>query len=208
VNVGDKDGKLVMRRAWIVEWAELDAMRRARDQEAIKAFLSARVDMFRKPYGRDVIEAPRHCVVVGTTNNREFLHDTTGNRRFWPVEVQGLIDIDWVKANREQLCAEALDRYRKGEQWWLTEIEDQELASVNAEHEAGDVWGDPIADYLHGYREFVTTGEILKEALGKEIEHHSNQDEKRVATILRSLGWVLQRKRFDGTCRRVYVRSA
>jgi predicted P-loop ATPase len=124
------------------------------------------------------------------------------------VEVQGLIDIDWVKANREQLCAEALDRYRKGEQWWLTEIEDQELASVNAEHEAGDVWGDPIADYLHGYREFVTTGEILKEALGKEIEHHSNQDEKRVATILRSLGWVLQRKRFDGTCRRVYVRSA
>jgi hypothetical protein len=81
VEVGDKDGLLKMRESWIIEWGELGSMRRARDVEATKAFLSARVDMFRRPYGRDVVKAPRHCVIVGTSNPTEILSDPTGNRR-------------------------------------------------------------------------------------------------------------------------------
>jgi predicted P-loop ATPase len=80
VNVGDRDGKMLMREKWIVEWAELDAMRRARDKEAIRGFLSQRIDHFREPYGRGMVTAPRGCVIVGTTNNREFLSDF--ERRF------------------------------------------------------------------------------------------------------------------------------
>lgn len=210
VNVGDKDGKLVMRRAWIVEWAELDAMRRARDQEAIKAFLSARVDLFRKPYGRDVVEAPRHCVIVGTTNNSEFLHDTTGNRRFWPVEVRGGIDVEWVKANRDQLFAEAVALFNDGDQWWLTQEEDAYLAEQNQEHEAHDVWTEAISDWLQ--KNFllaeVTAAQLLNEALGKDLDALNDFDSKRVASILKQLGWKSVRVRRGGEIRRAYARPA
>lgn len=209
VNVSDKDGKLVMRRAWIVEWAELDAMRRARDQETIKAFLSAKVDLFRKPYGRDVVEAPRHCVIVGTTNNREFLHDESGNRRFWPVEVHGLIDVDWVRDNRAQLFAEAVYRYRAGEQWWLTPAEEQQLAELNREHEARHIWFDPIEDWLEAHSAFeeVTAGQVLHGAIGKEMDKWTSGEAREVARIMMQLGWRQRRGGGRGdTRRRMYVR--
>lgn len=207
VNVEDNNAKLIMRRAWIVEWAELEAMRRARAQEALKAFLSARIDIFRKPYGRDVVEAPRHCVIVGTTNNREFLHDPTGSRRFWPVEVTKL-ELSWVKENREQLFAEAVARYRTGEQWWLTTEEDAELARVNREHEAQDVWADPVADWL-SERPFlteVTSAQLLHEALGKEMDSWTTEDARRVGAVVRGLGWEPAVKRFEGGRRRFWAR--
>lgn len=201
----DKDGKLVMRRSWIIEWGELDAMRRARDQETIKAFLSQRVDVFRKPYGRDVAEAPRHCVIVGTTNHKEFLFDPTGSRRFWPVEVLRKIDIGWVRAHREQLWAEAVQLFNAGEQWWLTAEEDLDREAVALEHQAEDVWTDPVKDWL-GFQSSVSIAQVLVEAIGRPLEQHTRADEMRIGAILRGMGWTQQRRREAGTVRRVYVR--
>lgn len=209
VRTDDKDGKLVMRRAWVVEWAELDSMRRARDQESVKAFLSARVDLFRKPYGREVVEAPRHCVIVGTTNNREFLHDSTGNRRFWPVGAQ-LLDVSWVREHREQLWAEAVALFDAGEQWWLTREEEDQLCVVHKEHEAQHPWFDVIADWLEENRflQEVTTAQVLSQAVGmKDARDFKTADEKDVVTVLRQLGWSGPLRRKQGTAmRRVYVR--
>jgi predicted P-loop ATPase len=208
VNIGDKDGKLVMRKAWIVEWAELESMRRAKDQEAIKGFLSAKVDLFRKPYGRDVVEAPRHCVIVGTTNNREFLHDPSGNRRFWPLEVKNRIDVEWLRANRSQLWAEAVALFRSGEQWFLTHEENEQLREVQREHEHRDVWADPIADYLHsqGLLDEVTTTHLLKEAVGVDVDKMSDRDSKRVAAIMKPARLDARRVRIGNEVRRGYVR--
>ena len=47
-----------------------------------KAFLSRRVDRSRMAYGRLTHEAPRHFIVVGTTNDDKYLIDSTGNPRF------------------------------------------------------------------------------------------------------------------------------
>lgn len=209
VDVADKDGKLVMRQAWVVEWAELDSMRRAKDQEAVKAFLSARVDVFRRPYAREVQEAPRHSVVVGTTNNKEFLFDSTGSRRFWPIQLAGRVDLQWVRAQREQLWAEAVAAFRAGEQWWLTPDEDAQLVETNAEHEAQDVWADPVRDWLEEHRglQEVTVGQVLKLALNRDVEDWSRADEMRASAILRQLGWTgPNRTRRDGEVLRVWRR--
>lgn len=208
VDVGDRDGLLVMRQAWVVEWAELDGMRRARDQEALKAFLSARVDVFRAPYARAVTEAPRHCVIVGSTNNREFLGDVSGSRRFWPIDVS-TVDVTWARDAREQLFAEAVARFRAGETWWLTPAEDAELAERNREHEAHDVWTDPVTDWLDDNRFMseVTTPQVLVQAVGRKLEELSRSDEMRVAAILRQLGWAgPYRQRQGNVVRRVYRR--
>ena len=76
-----------LRGMWIVELAELTAMRRAREVEGIKAFITSRVDTYRVPYGRRTEQRPRMCVLAGTSNPVDFLTDRTGNRRFLPVTI-------------------------------------------------------------------------------------------------------------------------
>ncbi|MCL7462692.1 VapE domain-containing protein [Pseudomonas sp. NW5] len=105
--------------AWIVECAELAGMRR-KDVETLKHEITRREDRGRPAYARTVVSVKRRFVLAGTTNSGRFLHDETGNRRFWPVEV-GEIDLPGLQADRDQILAEALARYRSGDfQLFLT----------------------------------------------------------------------------------------
>lgn len=87
--------------AWICEIAELLALTKQKEQEAAKAYITRQSDKYRKPYGRNIEERPRRCIFIGTTNNRTFLKDKTGNRRYYPVEVHS--DGYWLH-DHEQKC--------------------------------------------------------------------------------------------------------
>ena len=117
-----KEASELLQGVWIVEVAELDAFRRT-DVSCIKQFLSLRADRYRAAYGRNVKELPRCCVFFGTCNNTDFLQDTTGNRRFWPVDVGSEKwnedKEDTLLANRDQIWAEARMRYVLGESLYI-----------------------------------------------------------------------------------------
>src|ERR1700730_17492579 len=102
-------------------------MLRAGNQTSVKAFISQRDDTYRPPYGRTTVTQPRCSLIVGTTNEDDFLTDPTGNRRFWPVAVGDTLDIDLLKTWRDQLWAEAVVAYRAGEQWYLDAAQEEEL---------------------------------------------------------------------------------
>lgn len=74
---------------WIMEIPEMSAFTKAKDQEAIKAFVSRQRDQYRKPYDRNPVELPRRCTFIATSNDRNPLVDKTGNRRWYPVECPG-----------------------------------------------------------------------------------------------------------------------
>src|SRR5664279_5811214 len=78
-DLGSKDAAMQMSGVWCIELSELDAYSRA-ETGRIKAWTSRNVDRFRPPYGSRVIESPRSCVFVGTTNGDSYLKDETGNR--------------------------------------------------------------------------------------------------------------------------------
>lgn len=105
--------------AWICEIGELLALTRAKEQEAVKSYISRQKDKYRRPWDRRVSEYPRQCVFIGTTNIENFLKDKTGNRRFYPVRVHSdgywLFDHeDECRAYILQCWAEARERYVHG----------------------------------------------------------------------------------------------
>ena len=119
-----KEASELLQGVWIIEVAELDAFRRT-DVSCIKQFLSLTSDRYRQAYGRNVTEFKRRCVFFGTCNNIDFLQDTTGNRRFWPVDTRAQMptkDVfnDLTSDEIDQVWAEAYFRFITGEQIFLS----------------------------------------------------------------------------------------
>lgn len=94
---------------WIVEMAELAGMRRAADWETVKAYLSRTVDQARLAYGRRPVRRPRAFVIFGTVNHTDYLDNASGSRRFWTADT-GVIDLDALRRDRDQLWAECVHR--------------------------------------------------------------------------------------------------
>lgn len=187
VDLHSKDSLQVLRGTWLYEWAELEALNRSRDAEAAKAFLSSPVDRYRPSYGRLVVEVPRTCVIVGSTNKQQFLEDETGNRRFLPI-VSGRIDTVLLREQRDQLWAEAVAAYRAGERWWLTDEEDALLKAAQEGHQASDAWSDAVLALDYDGMQ-LTTADVIRLALKKDIGQWSRGDEMRIGKILRQAGY-------------------
>ena len=132
-----KEASELLQGVWLVEVSELDAFRRT-DVSRIKQFLSLRADRFRAAYGRNVKELPRTCIFFGTTNTAEYLQDTTGNRRFWPIDTgeQRHTKSVWCDLDPEidQLWAEAYVRWQAGEPLYLTGAIEEAAKAKQEEH--------------------------------------------------------------------------
>ena len=118
-----KDAAELIQGTWINEVGELTAMTK-QETSAVKQFLSKREDIYRAAYGRRTERYPRRCVFFGTSNDSEFLKDSTGNRRFWPVDV-GVHPAKksvWVDLPKEvdQIWAEAYTYWALGEDLYLS----------------------------------------------------------------------------------------
>lgn len=100
-EIDGQKGAEAIEGKWICGFDELLAMTRAREQEAIKSYITRRYDHYRRPYAKYTSESPRQCIFVGTTNNRVFIADKTGGRRFYPIVVN--CDGYWLHDNQETI---------------------------------------------------------------------------------------------------------
>lgn len=208
-DMGSKDASLQLRGVWIVELSELDVLNRAELARA-KAFLSQQTERFRLPYGRRLVQVPRQCVFLGTTNADSWLKDETGGRRFWPVRCRQ-INLEGLRRDRDQLWAEALHFCRAGATWWL---DDAEVVQDAIEEQKGryqaDVWQDTIAKWLEApcsrldergrpvapfdpNSDSLSIGDVLHHCIGKPLPMWTQGDKNRVAACLVSLGWERRR---------------
>lgn len=200
-DMGSKDASMQLRGVLIVELAELDALNRSEMARA-KAFISMQTERFRLPYGRRMIQVPRQCVFIGTTNSDQWLKDETGGRRFWPVRC-GQIDIAGIERDRDQLWAEAVHRYRAGEHWWL---EDAAVIQEATDEQRGrymeDVWQAKVEEYAEteanspasAPRRSASVPEILAH-LGIETARQDQIAANRVARCLKAAKWERYRQR-------------
>lgn len=200
-NLRDKDFFLALQGKLLVEITEMDAFSRA-DTARVKQVVTCRVDRYRAPYDSRSQDHPRFTVFCGTTNDNGYLRDATGARRFWPIKC-GEIRLDLLRAQREQLFAEAVARFKKGEAWWDMPVAATKEAQEDRRH--ADPWEESIAAYV-ALKTRVTVPELLGN-LGMEVKHYDKAAQMRVADILTASGWVRTRVYENGRQVRVWINT-
>ncbi len=144
---------------WVVEFGELASFYKS-DHNDAKQFMSRKVDSVRMAYDRRISDFPRQTVFWGSTNDKKYLRDPTGNRRWWPIICAvRQIDTDTLAAIRDQLWAEALVAYRsmRAERpvgtlpLYLTsedaQLEARRLQDDARTHTLPEAWADLIMDW-------------------------------------------------------------
>ncbi|MBO5123394.1 MAG: virulence-associated E family protein [Oscillospiraceae bacterium] len=146
-----KDAYEQVQGVWLMEVGELAGMRKA-EAETIKLYISKQTDRFRPAYGRRLQEFPRQCVFIGTTNEQQFLRDTTGNRRFWVVDTPNDPELSlWDDLTDEVvrlIWAEAVELYKKGEKLYLPRQLEKLAREVQESYEEENPRAGLIAEYL------------------------------------------------------------
>lgn len=138
----DKDSVKQCVSYWLVELGELDATFRKSDIAALKSFLTNDSDVLRRAYARKESKFARRTVFFASVNPKEFLHDPTGNRRYWTIEASALDHSHTL--DMQQVWAEFYAMWRAGDGYYLTH---DEMAQLN-EHNEAYTSVDPVEDRL------------------------------------------------------------
>lgn len=216
-KMGEKDGYLSIQGVLLYEVAELEQFNRS-EVTAIKAFMSSTIDRFREPYGRRMKNMPRRCAFAASTNEDQYFKDTTGNRRFWPVETHTL-DIEGLIRDRDQLFGEAIHMLNAGVLWYPTRDQQDRLIDEHQEsREIADPWHGRIYEYIEGMDadgkemlltkpDRVTVRELLTKALHHELAKlgPARVETMRISAIMRKLKWIKGRDN-TGARERWYAR--
>lgn len=194
---GTKDAIAELEGAWIIEVAELASTLGTR-WETINHFLSRQIDHYRPAYGRAVIDQPRSCVFMATTHEEKFLRSPYGNRRAWPIRC-GRIDMPLLRAEKDQLWAEAVARYDAGHQWHLTDEQEALAASVQEDHRIVSEIEEDVRGYLQRCLDRIpdpkletTVAEVFASIAGEKDRASVStrkQFETQIGLAIRRAGW-------------------
>lgn len=198
-SIDNKDFYLLLAQNIIVEFSEGEIMDRA-SVNKLKAEITKTEDQLRPPYERGMVKFQRACVFAVTTNRLE-LKDDTGNRRWLPVQLEKVADIDWLKENKDQLYAEAYHRVIvQGETTHEYPDSLRDLQESRQESGNGD---EKLLDYLSEFdmedlEDGCLTLQMACEAVLGTDTKINKLEEIQVSSALRRLHFVNERKIVKG----------
>ena len=202
----DKDTIRRCHTAFITELGELGSTFKFAHIDDLKAFITQSKDQYRLPYGHKDIKKARRCNLSATVNDKEFLVDRTGNRRFWTVPVEN-IDLDGLKEiNALQVWLQVWEQYAKHnlQGFRLTKDEQNLLSERNSQHERSLKSEDEIRDILDeaetkNIQFNYMTVSIFKEKYPILKNYTVNQ----IGIVLDKLGIEMKQRRINGKSSRV-----
>jgi predicted P-loop ATPase len=188
IAFGEKDFFQAIQGRWLIEVPDMSGFSR-REHTQILATITTRVDVYRKSHGRITEEHPRVTVFAATSETDDYLQDVRGRRRYWPLRC-GDINLDVLKAQREQLFAEAVSKYRAGATWYEMPEQTDEEQILRASH---DTWTDHVllqAEAMWAEPNPRITSSLLLMKVGVELKDQDDGKKSRIARIMRSNNWV------------------
>lgn len=196
---GDKDFLQAIQGAWLIEIPDMTGFSR-RDHTQILATITTRIDTYRASYGRYVEDHPRVAIFAATSETSDYLQDTRGRRRYWPLRCTA-IDLDALRGQRDQIFAEAVQAYRDGAKWY--EMPGEATDAEQVERATPDLWTDKVIDYASelwaeekrtGRPHPITSSHILYYAIEMPLAKQGLVEKNRIARIMRENGWIQSRK--------------
>ena len=171
-------------------FVKIDHFFSAKNIENFKNLITTRCDEVRYPYAALPSKLHRRFFLIGTTNRNQFLVDSTGNRRFIPLELPNGFQIPWKRLSQERdsMWSAAVQAYRNGQ---LYEFDSGEIAQISEyiqQFGDPDPWMDKIASYV-AIREEVNVTDILTTALELDPRQQGRRESRRVTDCLQTLGW-------------------
>ena len=118
-----KDDKIALSSYALIDIEEIDAMSDS-VLNSIKALVTTEVIAERAAYARNRENRPHIASFCATGNNKTFLTDLTGNRRWLPFEVTSIDDPYTNPIDYDELYAYATHLYKNGFQYWFDRSED------------------------------------------------------------------------------------
>jgi hypothetical protein len=204
LRIDDPDDTIArkMRGCLVAELAEMRGMRVA-DIERIKAFITRTHEHWVPKYKEFAITYPRRFIMIGTTNDEEFLPLDTEHRRWLPMQTQA-VDVAAIAAHRDQLWAEGAARYTLDGIAW----QGLDFLAVPAREEAlnTDIWTDSIDNWCRADGgEYIRLEDVMTQALGFDPRQIQRPYELRAARVLRALGYVKINKRVGDRITKMWV---
>lgn len=220
--LGEKDTMHLCATAWIIELGELASFKKS-ERTALKSFLTRVSDDFRVPWGTHPEKFPRRCVFIGTTNEKAYLDDETGNRRYWPVYCTKF-DLEALRRDRDQIWAQAVHYYKTYKRdkergvpdsenplrWWMDRDEQLVADLQTKQRMEGSHFEGKIAEWWCGHRKrpaHVTTSEVAESVLRFTTPQVTRSVQNEIGTALRRLGFTRSRIRINGYPTWVYIPS-
>jgi putative DNA primase/helicase len=187
-DLANKDTILKMQGHLIVELAELSGFSR-KDDNAIKNWMTQTLDEVRIPFARKTVTYPRQFIFAATTNNYDYLKDPTGNRRYWPVTVDAIIDIEYLETIKSMLWAEAVWYYRDGLYIGPTPEENDLAEKERAKRLQSDAWDEMVLAILDKKSMDEFTTQMVIDEMGLKTTEKNETAIRRINSILRQNGY-------------------
>lgn len=143
---------------WIIELGEGTAFQKS-IKERCKQAIASQQDTYREPYARHPTVRKRQCVFFGTTNNYDFLKDETGDRRYYPIDVNiakatKSIDTDLTPEYVGQLWAEAVQLFKSGQSIY---IQDSQVLALAEQEQRKHFDESPLQSDIYNFLEIPIT---------------------------------------------------
>lgn len=197
-DLGDPKVVPKLQGVLIVEIQEMSGFRR-KDVDELKQAITTTHDRIVKKYQNEATKYPRQFVFAGTINPVDgYLHDPTGNRRFWPIRVGNKIDLEALKRDKEQLWAEAVVRYKAGEKLYLEG--DVYLKAQEEQRKRAIIhpWMPDIESLVNG-KDVVLVTDIWERVGFTDKSRRTEQAQTAISKIMTALGYAQSRRRVAGT---------
>ena len=188
LNPSDKDSVKRAVSHWIVELGEIESTFKKSDIDQLKAFVTAKTDELRLPYDRAFTTYQRRTAFYASVNAREFLTDTSGNRRFWVLAVRDINVNHGV--NMQQLWAQVKDTmYVPGQKnWFLSPDERELLHDSNEAYRTQSSVEDLILEHVNFDSEYAKPVQMTKLLRDLGIKSPRMPDFKEASRVLHERG--------------------
>lgn len=220
INPNDKDSKVLVTEAFIINLDELESSTRE-EIASLKSLMTSEQISLRKPYARRAEVFMRRASFIGSVNKAMFLTDITGARRFLPVDVLSInLDVD---ININQLYAQAMEYldYPDFKYWFFGE-EIEKINELNKKYQIASPEEELLLKYFTPYEGAELTPEEIKtkesagvmkcltateiyDALQRNTEARISH--VKLGQFLKNLGFHQRSIKFGKTVKRVYFVS-